>query len=155
MTHPRAVVVALALAAVPAAATADTAIEKVLDALHQAASNADAERYFGLFAPDAVFFGTDPEERWTLDEFRDYTEARFSAGDGWTYEVVERHVVVAPDGRVAWFDEALDNERYGRCRGTGVLVLGDGGWKIAQYNLSIPIPNDLALTVVDLIRDHR
>ncbi|MDX2437638.1 MAG: nuclear transport factor 2 family protein, partial [Acidobacteriota bacterium] len=30
------------------------------------------------------------------------------------------------------------------CRGTGVLVLVDGDWKISQYSLSIPMPNDLA-----------
>ena len=39
--------------------------------------------------------------------------------------------------------EVLWNEAYGTCRGTGVLSLTDNGWRIAQYNLSIPIPNDL------------
>lgn len=31
----------------------------------------------------------------------------------------------------------------GPCRGTGVLVLDGDRWKIAQYNLSVPIPNQV------------
>ena len=45
-----------------------------------------------------------------------------------------------PDGRTAYFDELLDNEDLGEMRGSGVLVREDGAWKVAQYNLSIPIP---------------
>ena len=33
---------------------------------------------------------------------------------------------------------------YGTCRGTGVLKLTADGWRIVQYSLSIPIPNELA-----------
>ena len=36
---------------------------------------------------------------------------------------------------------------------TGVLVKRDGGWKITQYNLTIPIPNEIALEVVERIRE--
>ena len=124
----------------------------VLDQLHDAASRADGETYFGLFAPDAVFFGTDATERWPIAEFRRYAMARFETGRGWTYSVRERHVFVADDAATTWFDERLHNEKYGECRGTGVLVKQQGTWKIAQYNLTIPIPNDLALDVVKMIR---
>jgi hypothetical protein len=44
---------------------------------------------------------------------------------------------------VAWFDEALDTPNMGPCRGSGVLVATTAGWKIAQYNLALTIPNDL------------
>ena len=128
------------------------AVAAVLDALHEAASKADAARYWDLFAEDAIFFGTDPTERWTMEEFRGYADPFFSQGRGWTYHVVERYVFPGSGGRVAWFDEELSNDKYGRCRGTGVLVLVDGAWKIAQYNLSIPIPNDLTPAVVELIQ---
>ena len=37
-------------------------VAAVLDDLHDAASKADGPRYFSLFAPDAVFFGTDAGE---------------------------------------------------------------------------------------------
>ena len=52
---------------------------------------------------------------------------------------------------MAWFDEALDTPNMGPCRGSGVLVRGGDAWKIAQYNLSIPIPNDLADGIVKQI----
>jgi hypothetical protein len=45
----------------------------------------------------------------------------------------------------------LDTPNLGLCRGSGVLVLMGGTWKIAQYNLSIAIPNALAPSVVDQI----
>lgn len=127
-------------------------IHAVLDALHEAASEADEERYWGLFAEDAIFFGTDPTERWTMEEFHVYADPHFEQGRGWTYRVVARHVFLPPESDVAWFDEELSNDNYGACRGTGVLVRLGGEWKIAQYNLSIPIPNDLATSVVEMIR---
>ena len=63
----------------------------------------------------------------------------------------------APSARASdqprpWFDEVAVNAKYGECRGTGVLVHLDGAWRIAQYNLSIPIPNEIALEVVGMIR---
>ena len=58
-------------------------------------------------------------------------------------------------GDTAWFDERLENEHYGECRGTGVLRKADGRWRIAQYNLSIPVPNDLASELVERIREER
>jgi hypothetical protein len=48
---------------------------------------------------------------------------------------------------VAWFDEDLDTANMGLCRGSGVLELRNGRWRILQYNLSIPIPNPLTSEV--------
>ncbi len=59
---------------------ATIAIAKTLDALHAAASKPDEARYFALFAPGAVFIGTDATERWTIEEFRSYAHARFATG---------------------------------------------------------------------------
>ena len=126
--------------------------EAALDAFHAAASRADGEAYFDLLAEDAIFLGTDPGERWTREAFRGYAEPHFRQGRGWTYVPRDRHVHVSADGTLAWFDEALDNASYGVCRGTGVLRRDDGRWRIVQYSLSIPIPNDLAREVVDRIR---
>lgn len=39
----------------------------------------------------------------------------------------------------------------GLCRGSGVLVRIGSAWKIAQYNLSIPIPNRLTKQLVKQI----
>lgn len=131
---------------------ADVAVDAVLDDFHVAASEADSERYFAHFAPDAIFLGTDPGERWTRAEFEAFAAPYFSRGQGWTYLPLERHVVLSGDGSVAWFDELLDNESYGRCRGTGVLVKGAAGWKIAHYSLTLVVPNDVARDVAEMIR---
>ncbi len=131
-------------------------IGPVLDTLHGAAARADADAYFGLYTPDAVFIGTDVSERWTLAQFRAYAAPIFAQGRGWTYTLRPgtRHIAVAPDGRTAWFDEVLDSASYGTSRGTGVLVLTPQGWRIAQYHLTFPIPNDLAGEITARIRAH-
>jgi hypothetical protein len=147
-----AVVAGMAIGAGRPGSDPKPAIEKVLDALHDAAAKADGERYFALFGRDAVFLGTDASERWTIEQFREYATPHFDAGTGWTYHVRKRNVSITDDHRTAWFDEDLVNEKYGTCRGTGVLVRRDDAWKIVQYSLSIPVPNDLALDVVEMIR---
>ena len=126
----------------------------VLDQLHAAAANSDFDTYFGLYAQDAVFMGTDPDERWSVEDLKGYARPRFEAGNGWRYSLIERNVFVANDGQTAWFDEVLYNENLGNCRGTGVLERRDGAWKIVQYSLSIPIPNPVARGVVGVIREH-
>lgn len=128
--------------------------EAVIDDLHLAASEADLERYFGHFTADAVFLGTDATERWDVAEFEAYAAPIFASGSGWTYTPIERHVSLSADGRVAWFDERLHNDKYGETRGSGVLVRRGPRWRIAQYVLSIPVPNDLAPDLVERIAEH-
>ena len=84
--------------------------------------------------------------------FRKYVHAHFSEGRGWTYIPVDRRITFSETGEVAWFDELLRNEKYGKLRGSGVLRRIDGRWKIAQYNLTFLVPNDTAPGVVALIR---
>ena len=135
-------------------APARAAIDSTLDALHSAASTPDGSRYFSLFTSDAIYIGTDASERWTIRQFRDFAEPYFSKGRGWTYTPRERHIVIAdiPCGCVAWFDELLDSESYGTSRGTGVLLKQGSAWKISQYALTFPIPNDLAKGFTDQIK---
>lgn len=133
--------------------TPDVEVAATLDALHEAASDADGDRYFALFAEEGVFYGTDATERWTVEEFKAYARPFFDQGIGWTYTPTERHVYIADDGSTAWFDERLANAGLGETRGTGVLVLQDGAWKLAQYNLTIPVPNSLAGELVARIRE--
>ena len=152
-----AVLISSALPAAPLVAQDDAraAVSAVLDALHEAASEAEFDRYFSLYADEAVFLGTDATERWTREEFMDYARAPFETGRGWTYHTLERHIAIATDGRTAWFDERLENAGLGETRGSGVLVMEDGSWKVAQYNLTIPIPNEMALDVARTIRALR
>ncbi len=128
-----------------------TEIGAVLDDFHRAAAAADEARYFAHFDPNGVFLGTDAGERWSVAEFRVYAHARFATGKGWTYRPRDRHVSFTPEG-VAYFDELLDNEKYGVCRGSGVLRKVNGVWRIAQYNLAFAVPNDSAAEVVRVIR---
>lgn len=130
------------------------AVAATLDAFHLAASKADGERYFGLFAADGVFLGTDATERWNVDEFKAYAKPYFDKGQGWTYRAIEgkRFITMAEDGKTAWFDELLANEKYGTCRGSGVLRKVGENWRIAQYNLSFMIPNDVAGEVTALVK---
>ena len=131
------------------------AITAVLDDFHDAAAHSDEARYFAHFTDDGVFLGTDATERWDVTAFRAYAHPHFEAGRGWVMQATHRDIVVRGD--VAWFDEALDTENMGLCRGSGVLLrVGETNtWKIAQYNLSIPIPNALTDDVVERIRKEK
>jgi ketosteroid isomerase-like protein len=131
------------LAASPGVPSGEAAVAAVLDDWHDAAAAADEARYFGHFAADAVFLGTDASERWTVAEFRRYAHPYFARGKAWTFKAVERHVAFSPDRSVAWFDELLDTPNLGPARGSGVLLRVGGAWKIAHYDLSVPIPNEL------------
>ncbi|MDO9337187.1 MAG: nuclear transport factor 2 family protein [Caulobacter sp.] len=143
-----------ALALEPPPAPPAAQINQTLDAVHDAAARADADRYFGLYAKDAIYIGTDAAERWTIAQFRAYAEPYFAQGKGWTYRPRERHVTVTDDPCrcIAWFDELLDSDSYGTSRGTGVMVVQDGEWKVAQYALTFPMPNDLAKGFTDQIK---
>jgi hypothetical protein len=117
-------------------------IHALLDDFHRAAAEADRDRYLGHFAPDGVFMGTDDWERWPLPAFTDYVEQRFASGTGWRYVPEQRVIGLAADANTAWFDELVVSPRWGRFRGTGVLLRRDGEWKIAHYSLTALIPNE-------------
>ncbi|THD75280.1 MAG: protein with SnoaL 3 domain, NTF 2 superfamily [Phenylobacterium sp.] len=154
----RRLALAAALLATPAfaASSDEAAASRVLDAFHAAAAHSDFKAYFDLFTPDGLFIGTDAHERWSVPAFKAYAKAPFAAGHGWVYASRERHLTIAaiPCRCVAYFDELLDSKSYGTSRGTGVLVKGPHGWKVAQYALTFPIPNDLAKDTTDRIKAY-
>jgi predicted esterase len=141
----------------PHASEADKAaeVQAALDDFHDAASKADEARYFGHFAPGAIFLGTDMTERWTAEEFRAWAKPYFQRGTAWTYTPLRRRVYLSPGGDTAWFDETLENARLGECRGSGVLVLRDGVWRLTQYHLVLPVPNEIADEVVQRTKELR
>lgn len=130
-----------------------------LDALHDAAARADFDGYFALYAPEGVFLGTDASERWDLEAFKAYAKPHFDRKKGWVYRPVagSRHITLAPAAdparaaELAWFDELLRHDKYGTCRGTGVLRRIDGRWRVAQYHLTVPVPNALLDRVARMI----
>ena len=130
-----------------------TAINKVLDSFHDAAANGDKARYLGLMTDDGVFMGTDEWERWPKNpEFTEYVGGRFKDGQGWSYSAVERNVQLSEFANVAWFDEVVFSETNGRFRGTGVVLLQEGEWKIAHYAMSFLIFNENWEDVIELSR---
>ena len=140
-----------ALLLIAATTPAQPTPEAVLDTWHLAAARADEELYFSLMTPEAVFLGTDGTERWTREEFRVWAHPFFEKGKAWSFRAVKRHVMVSKDQKTAWFDEALDTPNMGPARGSGVLVKEGKDWKIAHYNLTVPIPNPLMKQVKELI----
>lgn len=131
------------------------AVDSVLNDWHEAAAQADFARYFDHFASDsAIFMGTDASERWTVAEFRRWAKPYFKRGQAWSFTPAKRHVYFSEDGQIAWFDESLDTPNLGPARGSGVLRHKEGEWKIAHYNLSVPIPNALMDSVVQQIKEY-
>jgi ketosteroid isomerase-like protein len=126
----------------------ESGVSSTLNAFHRAASESDFSAYSAIISRDIVFLGTDATERWRGAEFSDFAAAHFSKGEGWSYNSTERHITMSAGGRIAWFDEMLSNEKLGKCRGSGVLVKEEGGWKLAQYNLSLPVPNEIVESIV-------
>lgn len=122
----------------------EAAINHTLDSMHAAASKADLKLYLVLFTETGVFMGTDDWERWSRpDDFDAYVTERFKDGIGWSYHAIERHVNVSLDGKTAWIDEITESEKWGKFRGTGVLIKEDEGWRIAHYAMSFLVPNEV------------
>ena len=118
------------------------AITAVIDDFHDAAAQADEARYFGHFAEDGVFLGTDATERWDVAAFRAYAHPHFEKKKAWSFRAIRRAVTVDASGAVAWFDEDLATPNLGPARGSGVLVKRGAEWKLSQYNLAITVPNE-------------
>ena len=147
-----ALAMALAVQATPEAAP-EAQVAAVLDQLNAASAAADADAYFALYTPDARFVGTDAGEHWSVEQFRAYATPHFDRGNGWSYPATNRTITIASiECRcIAWFEEELTNQSYGRTRGSGVMRLTDDGWKIEQYVLSLAVPNDLASPIARII----
>lgn len=138
-----------------AGVTPESEVGSMLDAWHDAAARADENAYFAHFADaDSIFMGTDATERWTATEFRAWAKPYFDRGRAWAFKVVERHTYLSPDETIAWFDEVLDTPNMGPCRGTGVAVLRNGTWKVAHYNLTVPVPNAILDRVVEMVAEE-
>ena len=131
-------------------------VNQVLDDWHDAASVGDFERYFNHFASDSsIFMGTDATERWTVAEFSEWSREYFEDGMAWDFTPTFRKIYFSENGLVAWFDEELDTPNLGPSRGSGVLLRDDEeNWKIAHYNLAIPIPNSIVDDVVKQIEEE-
>lgn len=128
------------------------AITTVLDAWHQAAADANFEAYFSKMTDNGVFIGTDAMENWQNSEFKEFSKPYFDKGKAWSFTALQRNIYFNEAMELAWFDELLDTQMK-LCRGSGVLIKTDGGWKIAHYVLSIAVPNENVDAIVALKKE--
>ena len=140
----RSFLIAIAIAAAPsgALAGAEAEIDTVMNRWHRAAATADEAVFFGSMTDGGIYLGTDPGERWTRQQLKDWSKEYFDRESAWAFRPYDRVVYFSSDNNVAWFEELLDTW-MGICRGSGVLVRRDGSWKIAHYNLAVTVPNEL------------
>lgn len=133
---------------------AEDRIDSMMNAWHRAAANADKGRFFTSMRSDAVYIGTDPNERWELADFKEWASPHFQGKKAWSFEPYQRKIRFGPKGRTAWCDEKL-RTWMGPCRGTAVLTRKEERWKIAQYHLAKLIPNSKMDPVLKLLRKKR
>lgn len=126
-----------------------TAINKLLDDWHSAATNADYNGYFDKIAEDGRYIGTDATENWDKKAFAAFSKPYFDRGKAWNFKAMERNIYFSKDGKTAWFDELLDTWMKA-CRGSGVLEKEGNKWKIKHYVLSMTVPNDATNEVLPL-----
>lgn len=128
-------------------------ITSVLDQWHKAAADASFDTYFSLMDQQSIFIGTDAEELWNKQEFMDFAKPYFDRGKAWSFTAVERNIYMDENQKYAWFDELLSTQME-LCRGSGILMLTDQGWKIRHYVLSIAVPNEDVDQLVALKKEH-
>jgi hypothetical protein len=125
----------------------------LIDAWHAAAARADAEAFFGAMTPEGIYIGSDASERWRRDELREWAKKAFERDSAWDFKPQNRHITLAENGRIAWWDELLDTW-MGVCRGSGVLSFTKNGWKITHYTLSVTVPNEKIRAFLELVRQN-
>ncbi len=116
-------------------------INSLLNNWHKAAATADEDIFFGSMTQDAIYLGTDKTERWTRTDFEKWSKPFFEKKSAWSFTPKDRIIYFSPNGKTAWFEELLDTW-MGICRGSGVLLLTEKGWKIKHYNLALTVDND-------------
>jgi hypothetical protein len=108
-----------------------------LDALHKAGAEANQSAFFALLADDAVFLGVSGYDRLEGQPLHDFFRNSFSLGMPWAMHSSRREIHLSADGNVAWFDELVQGSSADSGWGSGVLIRDGGGWKVAQYGVSI------------------
>ena len=128
-------------------------LHKIIDSWHQAASDANAEVFFGLMDTNFIYLGTDATERWNKTEFYKFAKPYFDRGKAWDFKPWQRSIIFSSDRETVWFDELLDTW-MGTCRGSGVMIYLNKEWKITHYNLAVTISNDLIEDFIGLGKNN-
>lgn len=117
------------------------ALDQFVDNWHKQAAEANFEAYFEPMDENFVYIGTAPGERWNKTEFAAFAKPYFDRGRAWEFKPKDRKWNFSADGKTAWFDEVLDTWMRD-CRGSGVVMLTDKGWKLMFYDLHVLIENE-------------
>ena len=125
-------------------------VNRFIDNWHLAATQANAETFFGAMSENSIYIGTDASERWTKHEFLTFAKPYFDKGKAWDFKPADRDIHLSEDGNYVWFSELLTTW-MGTCRGSGILHKTPVGWKIEQYHLSVTVPNDLIKDFISLV----
>ncbi len=126
------------------------ALDTFMEEWHDASAANDLDTYFKMMDKGNFhFLGTQADEDWDKESFKDFCEFHFNNGNGWDFTATSRHWYYSQDSSVAWFDEQLITP-FEECRGTGVLEMINGKVKIAQYNLTVTIENDKMKEFIEL-----
>jgi hypothetical protein len=124
-------------------------INTLLNNWHKDAADANFKNYFNALTDDSIFIGTDATENWSKKQFQDFAKPFFDRGKAWNFTSLQRNIYFSNDSSMAWFDELLSTQMK-ICRGSGVLIKTENGWKIKHYVLSMTIPNDNTDAVVKI-----
>jgi len=123
-------------------------IHLLLNNWHKAAATANYDTYFNSMDSHAVFVGTDASEVWSKEAFEKFSKPYFDKGKAWSFLALDRNIYLHTSEKIAWFDEVLDTW-MGVCRGSGVVEMIDGNWKIKHYVLSVAVPNEDIKAVIE------
>ena len=124
-------------------------INKLLDTWHKDAAVANFNNYFEALTDDSIFIGTDATENWNKTQFQAFAKPYFDKGKAWNFTALQRNIYFSTDRSMAWFDELLSTQMK-ICRGSGVLIKTETGWRIQHYVLSMTVPNDNTDAVVKI-----
>jgi len=127
-----------------------TDIHLLMDSWHNAAATADEDVFFGSMTQDCIYLGTDETEKWKRDELKEWSKEYFDRESAWSFTAFDREIYFTKDANTAWFDEKL-NTWMGICRGSGVLIRTDEGWKLKHYNLAVTVPNEKINGFIELV----
>ncbi|MGQ1908418.1 nuclear transport factor 2 family protein [Marinifilum sp. RC60d5] len=119
----------------------ESIVTNLIDNWHKDAASANLDDYFKAMSEDAIYIGTDPSEKWTKEEFYQFCKPFFDKGTTWNFTPFDRKIYYSSDTNTIWFDELL-NTWMGVCRGSGVIVVENGNYKISHYHLSVTIKNE-------------
>lgn len=116
-------------------------INTLLNQWHRDVAEYKFDAYFDKLTNDAVFVGTDASEVWNKTKFMSFSKPYFDKRQTWDFEPLQRNIYLDLNDNYAAFDELL-NTWMGLCRGSGIVVNTQNGWKIKHYVLSVAVPND-------------